>query len=254
MHDLLLQIDYNSSRRMDTRVKIICVIIAILAIIMFIHWQIVLIFTLVCISIAITHIKLYFKHLIHPLCIIVMISIIQPFTYGSTIIAITPLLSIPIFIEGIWFGIHILVRCTAAISVLIIFISTTPIMEIIKALAWFRVPSILLDIALLMLRCIFLLLEEAEIIYKAQQSRCGYSRSVSRFKKLKNYAILLGMLIIRSYNRAIAMGNSMSSRCYRGDNELFTFMHKPLSIRDISYGLIFLMSTIILMSVDRLLF
>ncbi|MDW7971185.1 MAG: energy-coupling factor transporter transmembrane component T, partial [Nitrososphaerota archaeon] len=176
MHGLLLdfQTDFNSSNRIDARIKIVCAIVAILAIMMFAHWQTALIFTLVCIMIAaLSHIKLYFKHLIHPLYIVALISIIQPFTYGSTIIAKIPLLSIPIFFEGIWFGILIAARCTAAISILILLIHTTSIMEIIRALAWFHIPSILLDIALLMLRCVFLLFEEAEIIYKAQQSRCG---------------------------------------------------------------------------------
>lgn len=241
---------------MDARVKIVCAVAAILAVMIFARWQTALAITAACALIAAASrvkLRLYLKRLLNPLYIIIVISVIQPFTYGSTVIAKTPIFSLPIFAEGVWFGIIIASRCIAAISVLALLTQTTSIIEIVGALAWFHVPSVLLDITLLMLRCVFVLSEEAETIYRAQQSRCGYSKSVGYLGRLRNYATLLGMLLIRSYDRAVVMGNAMSSRCYKGDRGLFTFKSKPISTREALYGLTCLIGLAVLITVDKLL-
>lgn len=259
MHNHILNYELSeaqgSSKRMDARVKIVCAVTAILALMFFTHWQTALVLTAACIFIAaLSHVKMqfYLRKLLYPSYIIAVISVIQLFTYGSTIIAKTPLLSLPIFAEGMWFGILIASRCIGAISVLALLTQTTPIVEIVKALAWFHVPSALLDITLLTLRCIFILSEEAETIHRAQESRCGYSKSAGYLGRLRNYAMLLGMLFVRSYNRAMLMGNAMISRCYKGDRGLFIFKRRPISTREALYGLALIMGLAILIIVDRL--
>ncbi|MEM3162405.1 MAG: cobalt ECF transporter T component CbiQ [Candidatus Bathyarchaeia archaeon] len=261
MHSLHLNFDEPQAsesplRKVDARLKIVCTVAVIFSILALSHWHTALAVFVACISIALcckVPLKHYFKSLIYPFYIIAVVSIIQPFTYGSTAIARTPIFSLPIFVEGVWFGMLIFSRCLAAGGVLVLIIQTTPIIEVIGALEWFHVPSVLLDTALLMFRYIFVISEEAEIIHRAQQSRCGYSKSVGYLGKLRNYGTLFGMLLVRSYERAVTVGNAMVSRGYSGEMKLFTFESKPLTFREILYGLILILALILLLMVDWLL-
>lgn len=243
-------------RRADARLKIVCAVAVIFSILALTHWQTALAVFLTCIFIASCSrvpLRSYFKSLLYPFYVIAVVSIIQPFTYGSTAIARTPVFSLPIFVEGIWFGMLIFSRCLAAVGVLALLIQTTSIIEVIGALEWFHVPSVLLDTALLMFRYIFVISEEAETIHRAQQSRCGYSKSVGYLGKLRNYGTLFGMLLVRSYERAVTVGNAMISRGYSGEMRLFTFESRPLPTREILYGLILILALTILLIADWLL-
>ncbi|MCS7095779.1 MAG: cobalt ECF transporter T component CbiQ [Candidatus Bathyarchaeota archaeon] len=251
-----LQASNSPLRRADARLKIVCTIAVILSILALTHWQTALAVFAACVFIALcckVPLRPYFKSLLYPFYIITVISIIQPFTYGYTAIARTPVFSLPIFVEGVEFGMLIFSRCLAAVCVLVLLVQTTPIIEVMGALERFHVPSVLLDTALLMFRYIHVISEEAEAIHRAQQSRCGYSKSVGYLGKLRNYGTLFGMLLVRSYERAVAVGNAMLSRGYCGEMRLFTFESKPLPFREVLYGIILFSALALLLMVDWLL-
>lgn len=242
--------------RVDARIKVICAIVAILSLWVLVHWQTALAVFAACTFLAIfcgVPLKSYFRGMLYPFYIIAVVALIHPFTYGSTVIARVPILSLPIFIEGAQFGILIFSRCLAAVSVLVLLIQTTSIVDVISALRWFRAPSILLDITLLMLRYIFVISEEAETIYRAQESRCGYSKGVGLLRKLKNYGTLFGMLLTRSYERAVQVGNAMISRGYTGRTSIFTFEGRPIFKHEILYGIISCLALAGLILIDRIL-
>ncbi|MBC7130513.1 cobalt ECF transporter T component CbiQ [Candidatus Bathyarchaeota archaeon] len=241
--------------KLDPRIKLICAVAAILAVLFVTHWQTATLVFASCFFLIIYYraqVRRFIKRLIYPLYIIIIVAGIQPFTYGSTVAFQMPFLTLPVYVEGLWFGLLIFTRCLAAVAILNLLVMTTPIMKVMEALTWFRVPAVLLDVALLMFRYIFVISDEAERIYKAQKSRCGYSRRVSYFRKLRNYGTLFGMLLIRSYERAVRVGNAMISRGYKGET-LFTFEEEGIPAKHVIYGIILLLAIVSLILADWLL-
>jgi cobalt/nickel transport system permease protein len=247
---------YSSIRRLDARVKIVCTFTALLGILTLAHWQTATLVFASCLVLAFygrASMKRYLRRMLYPLYIIAFVSVLQPFTYGSTIVATTPLFPLPIYSEGLWLGLLIFARCLAAVAILNLLICVSPVLEIIGALEWFHVPSALLDVALLMFRYIFVVFEEAERIYNAQQSRCGYSKALGFFGRLRNYGTLFGILFMRSYDRAVTIGNAMIARGYTGEKRMFTFSERPISAKDILYGLSLILAFASLILADWLI-
>jgi cobalt/nickel transport system permease protein len=246
--------DYLTSK-LDARIKLICTLFAIFSVLFLKHWQTAALIFFSCLLTAFyfarSNMKTLLRRLLYPLYIIAVVSIVQPFTYGSTLAAITPILSIPIYVEGLWFAVLIFVRCLAAVTILDLLILTTPIFTVMSSLAWFKVPSVLLDAALLTLRYTSVISDEAARIYNAQKARCGYSRHLGLFKKLKNYGVLFGMLFVRSYDRAVTIGNAMISRGYKGETKLFAFHKKALPTKDVFYGAIIVLAVASFILMDR---
>jgi len=241
--------------KLDPRIKLTCAVAAILTVLFMAHWQTATLVFVSCLFLITYYkgpVKRFLKQLISPLYIIIMVAAIQPFTYGSTLAFQTPILALPIYIEGLWFALLIFTRCLAAVAILNLLVMTTPIMKVMEVLSWFRVPAVLLDVALLMFRYIFIISDEAERIHKAQKSRCGYSQSVGYFGKLRNYGTLFGMLLIRSYERAVRVGNAMIARGYKGET-LFSFEEETIPVRHLICGIILLLIIVSLILADCLL-
>jgi len=245
----------STAEKLDTRVKIICVVTALLLVSVSTHWQSPVMVFALCFVLAYyskVPLKLYLRRMIYPISVIALVSVLQLFTYGSTIAITIPFSSVPIYLEGLQLGLLIFAKCVAAVAILNLLVCTSPMLEIISALKWLHVPSILLDLALLTLRYVFVIAEEAHRIYKAQESRCGYSKSLGLLKKLRNYGTLFGMLFVRSYDRALAIGRAMVSRGYGGRGELFALYSKPLPAKQVAYGLSLLSALVFLVVVDWL--
>ncbi|MEM0216034.1 MAG: cobalt ECF transporter T component CbiQ [Candidatus Bathyarchaeia archaeon] len=241
--------------KLDPRVKLICAITAIIAVLFTPHWQIAMLFlasTLIAVAIYKIPLRLFMRRMLYPTYIIAVISAIQPFTYGATLIYKTPLFSLPIYLEGLHFSFLIFTRCMAAIAVLNLLVITTPVMDIMRALAWFRVPSVLLDTALLMFRYIFVLSDEAERIHRAQEARCGYSQKLSYLRRLRNFGTLFGVLLVRSYERAVKVGNAMISRGYKGER-LFVLKEADIPLRHVLYGVVIFTAIILLILIEWIL-
>lgn len=110
-------------------------------------------------------------------------------------------------------GVELGSRILGGMSVLLFFSLTTPLPEMMRAAHFFRCPSVLVELALIMYRYIFLMFEEAARIRAAQKSRLGY---VSFRNTLRSLSTLGGMLILRSYDRAERSFAAMRCRGYRG--------------------------------------
>lgn len=241
--------------KLDPRVKLVCAIAAIIAVLFTQHWQIAMLVLASSLIVVIAYkvpLRLFTRRMLYPMYIIAIIAAIQPFTYGSTLIYKTPLLSFPIYLEGVHFSFLIFTRCMAAVTILNLLVITTPLMDIMKTLAWFHVPSVLLDTALLMLRYIFVLSDEAERIHKAQETRCGYSQRLSYLRRLRNFGILFGVLLVRSYERAVKVGNAMISRGYKGQR-LFILKGASAPFRHVLYGVVIFTAIISLILIDWVL-
>ena len=176
-----------------------------------------------------------------------------PLTYGTTVIAVIPGLMLPLYQQGVLFAILVFTRCLAAVGVLNLLILVTPITTVMDSLAWFRVPSVIIDTMMLMFRYISVLSEESTRMYRAQESRCGHSRRVSYFRKIGNFGSIAGALLMRAFDRAIKVGDAMASRGYTGTYALFTYENRQMPYRDLIVGLLIVSASIALVIVDAFL-
>ena len=243
----------SALHKLDARVKLICAITAIFCIVALSHWYVPLLFFAVCFGLVIysrAKIKVYIDRLLIPLALIAFIGIIMPFTYGTTIIARVPLLTIPIYSQGIYFGILVFTRAISAVSVLNLLILVTPISSVMDSLAWFRVPGVLIDTMLIMFRYIGILADETERMYRAQVSRCGHSKSIGYFSKLTNIGNIAGSLLVRAFDRSIKVGNAMVSRGYTAKYSLFNKEIKKLPKLDAFIGVLVIAASVGIVLVD----
>jgi len=128
---------------------------------------------------------------------------------------------------GVERGSELSARILGGMGTLLFFSLTTPLPELMRAARFFRCPPVLVELALIMYRYIFLFLEEGARIRNAQKSRLGY---VDFRNALRSSGILGGMLILRTYDRAEATFAAMRCRGYRG--ALTVAVGNPLQGRD----------------------
>jgi len=181
--------------------------------------------------------------------IALMFFVVQIFS-GSHPVATVPYIGWQIYSEGISFGTLIVFRVLAATSILNLIITVTPMETLLDGLAWFHIPSALLDTTMLMWRYISVVSEERTRIYQAQKSRCGYTKSVGIFRRLSNYGTVGGMLLVKSFDRAIQVGNAMVSRGYTGSSSLFSYSTKPFGKKETAICIIIIagMSALVLLN------
>ena len=124
-------------------------------------------------------------------------------------------------------GSELAARILGGMGTLLFFALTTPLPELMRAARSFRCPPVLVELALIMYRYIFLLLEEGGRIRTAQKARLGF---VDFRTSLNSAATLGGMLVLRTFDRAEASFAAMRCRGYRG--ALTTVPPGPLTGRD----------------------
>ena len=239
--------------RLDARIKVICAFTVIFGVVFLMHWEIPLIVFGISVALVFysrSNSKIYFKRLLYPIYIIFFVAIIQPFTNISTVVAVLPVLNLPIYQAGINFALLIFTRCLAAIAVLNLLILITPMERILDSLRWFKIPSVIVDTMMLMFRYISLISDESARIRKAQESRLGYSKKVGIRKKIGNFGILAGMLMARSFDRAIQVGDAMISRGYTGASSLFTYTVEKIPRKDVLIGVLVILATLSLVITD----
>lgn len=114
---------------------------------------------------------------------------------------------------GLEEGFALASRIIGAVSVVLLLSMTTPVDSLLKALTWFRVPRTWTDVALLTYRYIFVLLEDAFIVYSAQRVRLGY---LGIGRSFNSFGTLAGAIVIRAYDQALATSQAMRLRGYVG--------------------------------------
>lgn len=99
------------------------------------------------------------------------------------------------------------------IVLIVIFISTTPIKEMLSVLKKLKVPDILIEIFLVVFKYIFILNDEGIRMKNAQTVRLGYC---SFRRSLESFGNLIGMIMLRSINKGFAMSEALYVRGYKG--------------------------------------
>jgi cobalt/nickel transport system permease protein len=139
--------------------------------------------------------------------------------------------------EGLIEGFTISSRIISAVSLLIVLSFATPFTEFITSLAWFRVPRQFVELLMFSYRYIFLLLEDAMVIYNAQKNRLGYS-GIRR--GLNSFGILSGSLTLRAFEHSQTITSAMIQRGYTGDIPMT--LHRPLKKREVTIAILLIVA------------
>ena len=238
--------------RLDPRVKFLSTFALVFGVILMKHIAILLFIfsSLILISFAIKiPLRIYIKRLFPPFSIAVVVLVVVLFTYGGEH-QISSLFELPIYEESLYFASLLFARIITSISILNLFVATTPMRETIEAMLWFKVPKVLIDIALLMMRYLHILSEETTRMYNAQASRCGFSKRTGYKQKVKNLSTIAGSLIIRALKRGERVYVAMLSRGYNLDSHIIE--SERLSARDVFICISAILITVLIVIIDRL--
>lgn len=115
--------------------------------------------------------------------------------------------------QGLHDGVILATRVAGAVSVMLLLGMVTAAHDIFRALLWMKVPHAWVEVAMLMYRYIFVLLEAASDMATAQKLRLGYSDSR---KALQSVGVLSGAVLLRSIDQAERANEAMALRGYNG--------------------------------------
>jgi cobalt/nickel transport system permease protein len=144
-------------------------------------------------------------------------------------------LDIVIHRDGLAEGLMIASKIMGAVSVIVLLGFAASHASLIAALSWFRVPSLFVEILGLAYRYIFVLFDEAAVIYSAQKNRLGY---ISWRRGLNSIGILAGSMTLKAFDHSQNITTSMIQRGY--DGSLPPFSHRPFRASEVAVSFIFI--------------
>lgn len=219
--------------RVDARVKIL-VALAVLGMVLS-HRGIVfpLVVAALCISACIRlriPLRVFLLRFSEPLFIVSVVLVLKFFFGGKDELFSVSVMGLKIsgYRDGLMEGLIIASRIAGAVSIVALLGFSTPFAEFMAGLSWLRVPRGLIEISLFAYRYIFVLLEDAMVIYNAQKNRLGYS-SVRR--GLSSFGVLSGSLILKAFDHSQNTTLAMVQRGY--DGNMPTLRHRPFVLSEI---------------------
>jgi cobalt/nickel transport system permease protein len=153
--------------------------------------------------------------MLHPLFIAAVILLLKTFLGGGEAVALLKIgaLSVSGRPDGLHEGLLISSRIMGAVSVAVLLGQVMTFTETMAALAWLRVPRGLVDVSMFAWRALFMLYDDAGVVYTAQKNRLGYC---GMRRGLRSFGAMAGMLIIRAFDSSQAMTVAMTQRGYDG--------------------------------------
>jgi cobalt/nickel transport system permease protein len=159
--------------------------------------------------------RLLLLRMLHPLFIATVILVLKTFMGAGDPVALihVGMFSLTGRLDGLSEGILISSRIMGAVSVAVLLGQVMTFTETMAALAWLRVPRGLVDVSMFAWRALFMLYDDAGVVYTAQKNRLGYC---GLRRGLKSFGAMAGMLIIRAFDSSQAMTVAMTQRGYDG--------------------------------------
>ena len=143
---------------------------------------------------------------------IFLLWIFIPFTMkGEALVQIGPF---NISREGLFYCILITIKSNAIIIILIALTATMPVFTMGRAMSFFKVPSKIVNLFIFSYRYIHAILLEYKRLKEAMEIR-GF-RPGTNMHTYRSYAYLVGMLIVKSHDRAERVHSAMLCRGFQG--------------------------------------
>ncbi|MDD1715360.1 MAG: cobalt ECF transporter T component CbiQ [Methanolinea sp.] len=122
-------------------------------------------------------------------------------------------LSLSVTRESLNQGLFVFCRVIGGMSGMIFIALTTPMTDLFLVMRQIRVPEVVVDLAMMIYRTIFMILEQLVQTYRAQRMRLGYT---SFRESVRSLATLCGSVFIASWNAGEDLIRAMDARCYSG--------------------------------------
>jgi cobalt/nickel transport system permease protein len=178
-----------------------------------------------------------------PLFIAVMIVLLKLFFVGNE-----PLFSLHVagldivgHREGLREGLLIATRIGGAVTLVAAVGFSTPFTDLMAALSWFRMPRGFIEVTLFAWRYLFVLFDDAQVVYAAQKNRLGYT---SYRRGLRSFGTLAGALVIKAFDNSQQITTAMVQRGYDGNLPLLK--HKPFRSVEVAGSLVLVFAMAVL--------
>jgi cobalt/nickel transport system permease protein len=177
-----------------------------------------------CLSMKV-RIRLLLIRFAEPLFIAVVILVLKAIGSGSIPLREVhlPFADMTIHKDGLVEGFRLASRIVGGVAVVAAVGFATTFTELLAALAWFRIPREVTEVAMFAWRYLFVLGDDAQVIHAAQKNRLGY---VGIRRSFRSFGTLAGALVIKAFDASHIMTTSMIQRGYDGNMPLLR--HKPL--------------------------
>jgi cobalt/nickel transport system permease protein len=236
----------NLLTRLDGRVKLLSALALLVMVLTYHGFLFPLSVTALCIASCLA-LRIPLKRLLvrfsEPLFIVAVLIVIKLFFSGNEVIGTVRPFGIPISLhkDGLMDGLLIGARIIGAVSVMAALVSATPFTEVLASLAWLRVPRGIIEVTMFAYRYIFLLLDDAAVIYSAQKNRLGYS---SLKRSFTSVGVLAGSLTLKAFDNSQHAATAMVQRGY--DGRVPMAAQKPLKAFHLALSALFLVLMVLL--------
>ncbi|MBF0539473.1 MAG: cobalt ECF transporter T component CbiQ [Nitrospirae bacterium] len=172
-----------------------------------------------------------------PLFIASVVLVVKIVSSGHDILFSIQVVGITVtgYRDGLMEGLAIWSRIAGAVSIIITLGFSTPFAELMAGFSWFKAPKDFIEISLFAHRYIFVLIEDAVVIYNAQKNRLGYS--TARLS-LRSFGTLAASLILKAFENSQNITTAMVQRGY--DGNIPKLIHRSFKRSDVVVSLIFL--------------
>jgi len=158
--------------------------------------------------------KFYLKFASVPFIFAFLTFLFMGFFYGvNSHILELGIFNLSVTSDGFNLGFLVFSRIIGCFACLAFLSLTTPMTDLFSIMDNMKIPKIVLEIAMLMYRYIFLFLDEAINMYHSQETRLGYSNLKRTYKSM---GILASNLFIKTWISGEQAYVAMESRCYDG--------------------------------------
>lgn len=221
--------------RIDGRVKTGLLLAAVILAATLSHWQLALGLWIGATGLYLTlrsGVRELIARLLIPLSIAWVVFLSVLFTNGSHVLFVIPLkfLTLTAWQEGAMRGLLLFMRIMAAVTFATLLAFSTPMIEILETLRLWRVPDVVIDIADMMYRYLFIIQDTAHVMHRAQLARMGASAPWSR--RVGDLGRLASSILIKSLDRSTRIYQAMLSRGYSETATEMRFFSAPIPHRD----------------------
>ncbi len=121
--------------------------------------------------------------------------------------------SLSITRESINQGFFVFCRIIGGMSAVCFIALTTPMTDLFNVMRQCCIPEVVIDLAMIIYRTIFFLMDQVQQIYRAQVMRLGYS---GWRESIATFSMMCGAVFIASWNAGDDLIQAMDARCYDG--------------------------------------
>jgi len=243
----------SALQRLDGRVKTVFFLIGVTVSAVVTHWFLAAILwgtALVLFSLLRLPWRLLTQRLLIPFSIAWLVFLSVLFTNGThpLWVVLRKPFFLAVYAEGMSLGWLMLLRIMAAVTMASVLSFSTPMVEILETFRLLRLPGIIVDIAELMFRYVFIINETAHSMRNAQLIRT--TRRLSWIGQIRNTGNVAAYVLSKSLDRSMRIYNAMLSRGYCEKSYVTVYFRAPIPSSDLCAGVLLTAVPLIILAVN----